>query len=98
MPYLRRPRLGLRGSPGQALGERECAGLRLWRAWHALSLHRDRMTYGSLFTGIGGVDLGLDRAGMECRWQVEIDDYCVKVLKKHWPDVKRYGDITKVNG
>lgn len=31
------------------------------------------MKYGSLFTGIGGFDLGFDRAGMECAWQVEID-------------------------
>lgn len=56
------------------------------------------MTFGSLFAGIGGMDLGLERAGMECRWQVEIDPYCTKVLEKHWPNVKRYGDITKVDG
>jgi len=41
----------------------------------------------------GGIDLGLERAGMTCRWQVEIDDYCQKVLAKHWPDVRRFGDI-----
>lgn len=51
------------------------------------------MTFGSLFSGIGGMDLGLERAGMECRWQVEIDPFCNKVLEKHWPGVKRYGDI-----
>ena len=45
------------------------------------------MTYGSLFTGIGVIDLGLDRAGMVCRWQVEIDPFCRKILKKHWPEV-----------
>ena len=49
--------------------------------------------FGGLFAGIGGFDLGFERAGMECVWQVEIDDYCNKVLEKHWPDVKRYGDI-----
>jgi DNA (cytosine-5)-methyltransferase 1 len=54
------------------------------------------MTFGSLFAGIGGFDLGLERAGMECRWQVEIDPFCQKVLAKHWPDVKRYGDIREV--
>lgn len=53
-------------------------------------------TFGSLFAGIGGLDLGLERAGWECRWQVEIDPYCVEVLKKHWPEVKRYGDIRTV--
>lgn len=54
------------------------------------------MTYGSLFTGIGGIDLGLDRAGMTCKWQVEIDPFCQRVLAKHWPHVKRYGDIRTV--
>ena len=51
------------------------------------------MKVGSLFSGIGGFDLGLERAGMEIAWQVEIDDYCRKVLAKHWPNVPRYGDI-----
>ena len=54
------------------------------------------MTFGSLFSGIGGMDLGLERAGMECKWQVEIDPFCQKVLAKHWPGVKRYGDIRTV--
>lgn len=56
------------------------------------------MTFGSLFSGVGGLDLGLERAGMECRFQVEIDPFCRKVLAKHWPEVKRYGDITKLTG
>ena len=51
------------------------------------------MRFGSLFSGIGGFDLGLERAGMECAWQVEIDEYCLKVLEKHWPSVSRYTDI-----
>jgi DNA (cytosine-5)-methyltransferase 1 len=54
------------------------------------------MRFGSLFAGIGGFDLGFERAGMECAWQVEIDEYCNKVLAKHWPEVKRYGDIRTV--
>lgn len=52
----------------------------------------------SLFAGIGGFDLGLERAGMEIVGQVEIDPYCQKVLAKHWPDVKRMGDIHDVRG
>lgn len=56
------------------------------------------MTFGSLFSGIGGMDLGLERAGMECRWQVEIDPFCQKVLTKHWPKVPKYEDITKLDG
>ena len=51
------------------------------------------MTFGSLFAGIGGFDLGLERAGMECRWQVEIDSYASSVLAKHWPSVTRWGDV-----
>lgn len=51
------------------------------------------MTFGSLFAGIGGFDLGFERAGMECKWQVEIDPYCQKVLAKHWPDVRRHDDV-----
>jgi DNA (cytosine-5)-methyltransferase 1 len=56
------------------------------------------MTFGSLFAGIGGMDLGLERAGMTCKWQVEIDPFCQKVLAKHWPEVPKYGDIRKLNG
>ena len=51
------------------------------------------MKVGSLFSGIGGIDLGLERAGMEVRWQCEIDPYCRKVLKKHWPDIPCYDDV-----
>lgn len=44
------------------------------------------------------MDLGLERAGMTCRWQVEIDPFCQKVLAKHWPSVPKYGDIREVTG
>lgn len=52
-----------------------------------------QLTFGSLFAGIGGFDLGFERAGMKCRWQVEIEPYCQKVLTKHWPDVGRWDDV-----
>jgi len=52
-----------------------------------------QLTFGSLFAGIGGFDLGFERAGMVCKWQVEIDDYSTKVLEKHWPHVHRERDI-----
>ena len=48
------------------------------------------MTVGSLFSGIGGFDLGFQRAGFDIAWQVEIDDYANRVLEKHWPDVAEW--------
>jgi DNA (cytosine-5)-methyltransferase 1 len=54
------------------------------------------ITFGSLFTGIGGLDLGLEQVGMQCRWQVEINPYCTKVLEKHWPDIRRYTDVREI--
>ena len=57
------------------------------------------MTYtvGSLFSGIGGLDLGLERAGMRVVWQSEIDPFACKVLKKHWPEVVNHGDIKQID-
>jgi len=55
------------------------------------------LTVGSLFSGIGGLDLGLERAGMKVIWQSEIDPYACKVLKKHWPEVPNHGDIKQVD-
>lgn len=55
------------------------------------------ITFGSVFTGIGGLDLGLEWAGMKCKWQIENEKYCLKVLEKHWPNVPRYGDIYETN-
>ena len=51
------------------------------------------ITFGSLFAGIGGFDLGFERCGMQCKWQVEIDDYATRILERHWPDVHRQRDI-----
>ena len=51
------------------------------------------MKFGSLFSGIGGIDLGFERAGMECRWQVEIQPKRRAVLETYWPEVQRYEDI-----
>jgi len=55
------------------------------------------MKFGSLFSGIGGIDLGLERAGMTCIWQSEIEPYACQVLAKHWPDIPNLGDIREID-
>lgn len=54
------------------------------------------MNVGSLFAGIGGFDLGLERAGMRVAWQVELDPYCRAVLARHFPEAERFEDIREV--
>ena len=55
------------------------------------------LTVGSLFSGIGGFEFGLERTGgFKTVWQCEIDPFCLKVLEKHWPGVKRFADIKKM--
>jgi len=55
-------------------------------------------TYGSLFAGVGGIDIGLDSAGLSCLFQVEIDENCQQTLSYHWPQVPKYRDIKDVSG
>jgi len=55
-------------------------------------------TYGSLFSGVGGFDMGFDQAGYDCLFQVEWDKHCQQILARHWPDVPRWSDVEDVNG
>jgi DNA (cytosine-5)-methyltransferase 1 len=56
------------------------------------------ITIGSLFAGIGGFELGLERAipGAQTIWQVEQNEYCQRILKKHWPHAQLFDDVCEV--
>lgn len=54
------------------------------------------LTVGSLCTGIGGIDLGLERAGMTVKWQADNDHFARRVLWKNWRSTPNLGDIKKV--
>ena len=53
-------------------------------------------TFASFFSGIGGFDLGFERAGFKITMQCEIEKYCNTILENHWPTVKRFTDIKEV--
>lgn len=55
------------------------------------------MTVASFFSGIGGFDLGFERAGYRVAYQCEIEPFCGQVLAKHWPAVPRQTDIRGID-
>jgi DNA (cytosine-5)-methyltransferase 1 len=55
------------------------------------------LTFGSLFAGVGGFDEGLHRNGMKCEWQIEIDETCRSVLRRHFPSAKQGEDVRNVS-
>lgn len=56
------------------------------------------LTVGGLFSGIGGWELGLERAGMRVLWHCEADPFARRVLREHWPEVPCYEDLRELRG
>ncbi len=58
---------------------------------------KDEIENGSLFSGVGGIELGFEQAGFETKWFIENDTYAQAILKKRFPNAKIYGDIKEVD-
>lgn len=57
---------------------------------------RRPLRVGSTFSGVGGADLGLERAGFDIAWMCEADQWKRTVLRAHWPDIPIYDDVRTV--
>jgi len=57
-----------------------------------------KLKVASFFSGIGGFDLGFERAGFEIAFQCEIDPFCLQILERHWPQTVRARNIKEVEG
>lgn len=56
------------------------------------------LTVGSLFSGLGGLEMGMEQTGrFETVWQVENDDYCLRRLAELWPMATRLTDVRIAN-
>jgi DNA (cytosine-5)-methyltransferase 1 len=55
------------------------------------------LSIGSVCSGVGGLELGLEQAGLgPVEWQIEKDEHCTRVLTERWPHAKRFGDVRDV--
>jgi len=60
-------------------------------------MKKKQYTVSSLFSGIGGFELGFESAGFKTVFQCEKDEFCQKILEKHWPRTPRSDDITALD-
>lgn len=61
-------------------------------------MSKTKLKLGSLFDGIAGFPLVGSWYGIEPAWASEIEESCIRITKKHFPNMKHLGDITKIHG
>ena len=61
-------------------------------------MRSNRLQVGSLFSGVGLCDLGLEWAGMGHAFFCEVDPFCRSVLRRHWPGIPIYEDVRELRG
>jgi len=61
-----------------------------------MAAKHEKMRVASFFSGIGGFDLGFERAGMQVVWQCEISQFCRDILQQHWPEIPCATDIKEI--
>lgn len=63
-----------------------------------MEMKKSELTHGSLFSGIGGFELGAEMAGIDTLWNCEIEKFQGEILKNKFPHAERFTDITKTTG
>ena len=58
---------------------------------------QNEYTVGSLFSGVGGIEIGFEKEGFKSEWFIENEPYAKAVLKKRFPETIIYDDVTKIN-
>jgi len=61
-------------------------------------MKQSKLTHGSLFSGIGGFELGAEMTGIDTLWNCEIEKFQGEILKNKFPHAERFTDITKTTG
>jgi len=69
-----------------------------FRRWEQKSkMEKSELTHGSLFSGVGGFELGAKKSGIETIWNCEYEDHNRKILLKNFPETKQYHDVNTLN-
>jgi DNA (cytosine-5)-methyltransferase 1 len=61
-------------------------------------MENNNLTLGSLFDGSGGFPLGGLISGITPLWASEVEPFPIRVTTKRFPNMKHYGDVSKLNG